>query len=164
MTQRHCLKNSKQCLTNISSLNWRHTVSDQFLAKQPSENPDIDITGYFSFSSIPEERWQKRVTLKTIEMVYSTVNNLWTWSKNYKMMKLSDKYFHGKVGEPLWVAHFRDSSTKRSEMLWLLSCRRWYFISFILWRLWKSQKLTNNTVYRKRFGVKLSSNFIMQKL
>ena len=31
-----------------------HGLYDQFIAKQPSDNPDIHITGFLSFSSIPQ--------------------------------------------------------------------------------------------------------------
>ena len=31
-----------------------HGLYDQFIAKQPSDDPDIHITGFFSFSSIPQ--------------------------------------------------------------------------------------------------------------
>ena len=31
-----------------------HSLYDQFIAKQPSDDPDIHITGFFSLSSIPQ--------------------------------------------------------------------------------------------------------------
>ena len=31
-----------------------HGLYDQFIAKQPSDDPDIHITGFFSFSAIPQ--------------------------------------------------------------------------------------------------------------
>ena len=51
----------EQLITQLKA----HGLYDQFIADQPSEDPDIHITGYFSFSSIPQVNLIKLLNLKT---------------------------------------------------------------------------------------------------
>ena len=44
----------EQFITQLKTHFYLYDLYDQFIAKQPSDNPDIHITGFFSFSSIPQ--------------------------------------------------------------------------------------------------------------
>ena len=135
---------------------------DQFLAKQPSDDPDIHLTGFYTFSPIPQ------VNLIETNDFEDILNDL---PNRTRPLDLVQKQQNDEVIREVVLWKNRCNPDESPILPLALRKYRKQFNRLVVendifYRLFYDdcdKVNTNNSVYQKRFGVKLSSASIIRK-